>query len=169
MIDKLFCAAALSAGIVLTAPAAGADEAQTTMHNSSGEEVGSVTLVPTENGVLLHAKLENMPEGTHAFHIHETGQCDPPSFTSAGGHHNPTAADHGFFSNGGVHAGDMPNIHVPASGSLEIEVLNVWVGLDGLLLDDDGAAIVVHEGADDYRTDPAGDAGSRIACGVIKY
>ena len=107
--------------------------------------------------------------GVHAFHIHAVGKCEPPDFKSAGPHFNPDQTRHGIMSPEGPHAGDLPNIHVPADGKLEVEFLNPVVTLsqESALLDEDGSAIVIHAGADDYKTDPAGNAGDRIACGVI--
>ena len=157
------------AGIALFASshmASAAEQAQAQMMNQGGESVGLVTLSETPHGTLLRATLENLPAGPHAFHAHAVGKCEAP-FKSAGGHFNPDGKMHGMSSEGGMHAGDMPNIHVPESGSLEVEVLNVQVKLDASLFDEDGAAIVIHEGADDYASDPAGAAGPRIACGVI--
>lgn len=150
-----------------TALAGPGDEASAAMIDAKGNEVGTVELTQMQNGTLVVAKLMGLPEGTHAFHVHETGECEPP-FSSAGGHFNPTAAQHGFDSQTGPHVGDMPNIHVPASGELTVEIFNSRLEVGDSLLDNDGAAIVIHEGADDYETDPAGDAGARIACGVIK-
>ena len=132
--------------------------------------VGQVELMAVPNGVHLMAELENLPAGTHAFHIHETGACEAPDFESAGGHFNPTGANHGWLSEGGPHAGDFPNLHVPDSGSLTVEFFNMMVTMDegeNTIFDDDGSAVVIHQGADDYQTDPAGEAGTRIACGVI--
>ncbi len=146
--------------------AGAAEQARAKMMNANGEGVGEVTLDETPHGTLLHATLENLPAGTHAFHVHSVGKCEPP-FKSAGGHFNPEGKMHGFLNAEGLHAGDMPNIHVPASGSLEIEILNTLLKLDSTLFDSDGAAIVIHAGADDYKSDPAGAAGPRIACGVI--
>ena len=157
----------IAATLVVAAGTASATErASAAMMNANGESVGSVTLRATPHGTLLHAKLENLPAGAHAFHVHAVGVCEPP-FTSSGGHFNPGGAKHGFDSAEGMHAGDMPNIHVPASGVLEIEVLNTLLKLDATLFDADGAAIVIHDGPDDYVSDPAGAAGPRIACGVI--
>lgn len=138
-----------------------------TLKDRNGRTVGQVTLRETPHGVLLDARFVGLPRGTHAFHIHSVGRCEPP-FTSAGGHFNPDGVQHGILNQGGFHAGDMPNIHVPSSGELRLEVLNTRVALNDRLFDQDGAAIVIHEGADDYRTDPAGAAGPRIACGVIE-
>ena len=162
--------AALLAGIVLAAAcvqAAGAAErAMAKLKNPKGEGVGEVTLMETPHGTLLHAKFSNLPAGAHAFHVHAVGKCEPP-FKSAGGHYNPGGRKHGIHTSEGLHVGDMPNIHVPASGALEIEVLNTLLKLDSDLFDADGAAIVLHAGPDDYKSDPAGAAGGRIACGVI--
>ncbi len=160
----LLAGAALAAVGSVTAGAA--EQARAVMMNAQGDTVGEVMLRETPQGTLLHARLENLPAGAHAFHVHAVGVCDPP-FKSAGGHFNPTGAKHGIENAEGMHAGDMPNIHVPASGALEIEVLNALLRLDSALFDDDGAALVIHEGPDDYVSDPAGAAGPRIACGVI--
>jgi Cu-Zn family superoxide dismutase len=123
-------------------------------------------------GVLVKlAFTEGAPAGTHAVHLHETGRCEPPDFTSAGGHFNPTKASHGFLDAEGPHAGDLPNVHLPANGMLTVEFVASHATLrpsPTSLLDPDGAAVVVHEGADDYRTDPAGSAASRVACGVVQ-
>ena len=140
--------------------------ARADMMDTEGGSVGVIEIRQTQHGALLHAKLENLPPGAHAFHVHAVGDCTPP-FTSAGGHYNPGGKKHGFDAADGMHAGDMPNIHVPESGRLEIEVLNVLLTLDEMLFDDDGASIVIHEGPDDYVSDPSGEAGARIACGVI--
>lgn len=142
-------------------------KAKANLQDTAGKAIGTVELEQTPHGTLLHARLENMPEGVHAFHVHQTGKCEAP-FKSAGGHFNPAGEKHGFRVKEGHHAGDLPNIHVPANGKLEIEYFNSSLALSEALFDQDGAAIVIHEGADDYKTDPAGAAGSRIACGVIK-
>ena len=157
---------AFAAASLTSLTALAADQVPVTMLNASGDVVGKVMLHETTHGTLLHARFTNLPPGPHAFHVHDVGICEPP-FTSAGGHFNPTNVKHGIMNSEGVHAGDMPNIHVPANGALEIEVLNTMLRLDDSLFDADGAAIVIHEGPDDYVTDPAGAAGPRIACGVI--
>jgi len=160
---------ALSIALLLSwsAAAAPGDEASAAMVDAEGNEVGTVELTEMRDGTLVVAKLKGLPEGTHAFHVHTTGLCEAP-FSSAGGHYNPTGAKHGLDAEGGPNAGDMPNIHVPASGELTIEVLNTHLTIEDKLLDSDGAAVVIHAGADDYMSDPAGHAGDRIACGVIK-
>lgn len=164
----LMHATVLSATLALAVPAFAADKATAVLKDADGKEVGKVTLLAVPTGVLLDAELTALPPGDHAFHIHAVGKCEAPDFKSAGGHFNPEEDKHGLMSRSGPHAGDMPNIHVPESGKLRIEVLNQMVHLDQGLLDDDGSAIDIHEGTDDYKTDPAGDAGNRIACGVIE-
>jgi superoxide dismutase, Cu-Zn family len=166
----LLLGAGLISGLqMLSGPAVAGpgDAASAAMVNAEGEPVGTVELTQRENGTSVIAKLENLPEGAHAFHIHETGECEPP-FKSAGGHYNPTMANHGFDSQAGPHVGDLPNIYVPASGELSFEMFNTRLEVSDTLLDNDGAAVVIHEGPDDYETDPAGAAGDRIACGVLK-
>lgn len=141
------------------------------LKNRDGQTVGRARLTETPNGVLLRVELERAPEGEHAFHIHQTGRCDAPSFESAGGHFNPGKAGHGFHDAKGPHAGDLPNIIVPSGGRLTFEYMADGVTLTGGkagLLDADGAALVMHAKPDDYRTDPAGAAGDRLACGVIQ-
>jgi Cu-Zn family superoxide dismutase len=154
---------------VSQSPEPAVQSARAEMSDASGRRVGDVTLQQVPKGVLVTADLSALSSGTHAMHLHETGQCVPP-FQSAGGHFNPATANHGFRDPGGPHAGDLPNIHVPASGTLRVEVFASGARLSGEngLLDQDGAAVVIHQFADDYSTDPAGAAGDRIACGVIR-
>lgn len=162
--------AAMGIAVCGSGPAAASDDtARATLRDPSGTEVGSVELRDTPAGVLVHADITGLPSGTHAFHIHAVGLCEAP-FASAGGHFDPGDRAHGFLDPAGPHAGDLPNIHVPDSGRLEVEMLDARVRLatgDAAILDADGAAIVIHEGPDDYRSDPAGAAGPRIACGVV--
>lgn len=169
MTPKMFWrASAVAVGLAIATPAFAADQATAVLKDPDGKEVGKVTLTAVPTGVLLDADLTALPPGDHAFHIHETGKCEAPDFKSAGGHFNPEEDEHGLMNKAGPHAGDMPNIHVPESGQLRIEVLNQMVHMGRGLFDEDGSAIVIHEGADDYKSDPAGDAGARIACGVIE-
>jgi Cu-Zn family superoxide dismutase len=119
--------------------------------------------------VLIHVSLTNPPAGVHAFHIHETGKCEPP-FTTAGGHFNPAKKQHGLENPMGMHAGDLPNVDVPSSGTLAFDAVAQNVTLKpgaNSPLDADGAALVIHDKADDYKSDPAGNAGDRVICGVI--
>jgi Cu-Zn family superoxide dismutase len=105
----------------------------------------------------------------HAIHVHELGRCEPP-FTTAGGHFNPGSRAHGFRREQGSHAGDLPNVRASDAGTAHVEHISTAISLSsgsGSVLDTDGSALVVHAGADDYATDPSGNSGSRIACGVI--
>jgi superoxide dismutase, Cu-Zn family len=156
-----------AAGVALGAAAATAQEwpATAQMQNLEGQSVGQVQLRETPHGLIVMADFAGLPEGTLAFHIHAVGECEPP-FQSAGGHFNPDGHQHGMENPQGMHAGDLPNIHVPASGELTVEYFVTGLTLDDLF-DEDGTSMVVHAGPDDYETDPAGDAGERIACGVI--
>jgi Cu-Zn family superoxide dismutase len=162
-------AAALATGAALAQDAM--LSATVALKGADGADHGSVTLTETPAGVLVRAELAGVPPGAHGFHFHESGACEPP-FESAGGHYNPTAAEHGFKVVGGPHGGDMPNIHVPDSGALTVEMLNTGVTLEAdapeTLFDDDGTALIIHAGADDYESQPSGDAGDRIACGIVE-
>jgi Cu-Zn family superoxide dismutase len=144
------------------------ETASAEMKDAKGKSVGEVKLTQAPNGLIAHVKLWGLPPGEHAFHIHEVGKCEPP-FKSAGGHHNPTGHQHGIENPDGQHAGDMPNLKIDKDGKQELTVFLDQVTLSGKnkLLDDDGSAFVVHAGADDYMSDPAGNAGDRIACGVV--
>ena len=139
------------------------------LKDAKGQTVGRAELSEGGNGVVVRLRLEGAMAGEHAFHIHQIGKCDPPSFESAGTHLNPTKMTHGILSDKGPHAGDLPNIHVPAGGRGEIEFFAHGLRFSGAngLMDADGAALVMHAKPDDYRTDPSGAAGDRIACGVI--
>jgi Cu-Zn family superoxide dismutase len=159
-----------AAGFILAvAPAHAVDKASAVLKDANGKEVGKAELTDTPSGVLIHLDLTGIPPGDHAFHVHAVGKCDGPDFKSAGPHFNPDETKHGLMNDQGPHAGDMPNLHVPESGKLVVEVLNESVSLDAerALLDGDGSALVIHAKADDYQTDPAGNAGDRIACGVV--
>lgn len=148
-----------------------AQSASAPLKGADGKEVGSVNLTQTPQGVLINVSVKGLPPGEHAFHVHAVGKCEPP-FTSAGGHFNPAGHKHGMMAPEGQHAGDMPNLHVPQSGDLTVEVLNTNITLEkgkpNSVYDADGSAVVIHAGKDDYKTDPTGDAGGRIACGVIE-
>lgn len=140
------------------------------LKNTKGQSVGEVTMRETPEGVLLTIELQSVEPGVKAFHIHDAGRCEAPTFQSAGPHFNPNKQPHGLLAPAGAHAGDLPNIHVPASGTAAIEVLAPGVTLspgDRSLLDANGSAVVLHAKADDYASDPAGNAGDRVACGVV--
>jgi superoxide dismutase, Cu-Zn family len=145
------------------------DQAKATLKDAQGQTVGEATLTETPHGVLIHVNLTKGPTGVHAFHIHAVGKCEPP-FTSAGPHFNPENKQHGVENPMGMHAGDMPNIQVPSDGALMFDVFVPVVTLKAgatSLLDADGSALIVHAKNDDYKSDPAGNAGDRVICGIV--
>lgn len=167
---------AVSASLLLAACGGGGQApsprgatARATFTTAQGQPAGTATLTATDDGVFIAARLANLPQGEHAFHLHQVGRCEPP-FESAGPHLNPTEREHGFLNPQGQHLGDMPNITVRSDGTAAADHHAAGVTLTGgdrALLDGDGTALVVHAGVDDYRSDPAGNAGPRIACGVV--
>lgn len=150
-------------------PGRDATAATVRLVDSQGRPAGSAVLTEAENGVRVNLNARGLPPGVHGLHFHENGVCDAPSFAGAGGHYNPTGRQHGTENPQGSHAGDLPNLTVGANGEGEIETVKEGVTLRGAnpLLKQGGTALVIHAGADDYRTDPSGNSGARIACGVI--
>ena len=142
--------------------------ATATIINEAGENIGSANLRMAPSGVMIvTASVSGLTQGWHGFHIHETGKCEPATgFKSAGGH-LADGKEHGILVEGGPHPGDMPNQMVQESGVLVAEVFNHLLTPE-LLFDADGSAIMIHSGRDDYQSQPAGEAGSRVACGVIE-
>jgi superoxide dismutase, Cu-Zn family len=142
--------------------------------NASGQTIGTVRAWQTAGGVTFRVDATGLPHGLHGIHVHSVGRCDPPDFASAGAHWNAAGRHHGFNNPQGPHAGDLPNVEVAANGVLGQAVtlpgaaLTGTPGVSGVLLDADGAALVIHAGADDYATDPSGNSGARIACAVIQ-
>lgn len=152
------------------AMAAGAGGGATAeMHAADGRTLGTLTLEDAGGGIMLMGSLTGLPPGEHAFHLHTTGQC-APAFDAAGGHWNPTNKEHGTANPKGPHFGDTPDITVGADSAVSIHAVTPGGSLRGenMLLDADGAAIVIHAGKDDNKSQPAGNAGNRIACGVVK-
>jgi Cu-Zn family superoxide dismutase len=166
---KLAGAGALLAGFALSAGAQPSVIAHTQLKDRQGQFVGYADLMETAGGLLIRLMVKDFEPGQHAVHIHAMGKCEPP-FESAGPHFNPANRNHGLLMGEG-HAGDLPNIHVPDSGMLEVEMVTTRAtlqpGRPDSLLDRDGSSLVIHAGSDDYRTNPDGDSGERIACGVI--
>jgi Cu-Zn family superoxide dismutase len=138
--------------------------------SATGKDVGFIELTQTRAGVRLQLALKDLPPGEHGFHVHAVGTCEA-SFASAGGHFNPEGRQHGFLTEHGHHAGDMPNIVIPRSGMLMQVILNSEITLERgqphSLFHPGGTSIVIHADKDDHVTDPAGNAGDRIACGVV--
>jgi Cu-Zn family superoxide dismutase len=161
----------IAACLVGVAAPAAAQDVRGTFVDLQGKEVGTATLTQTPNGVLISIEVRGLTPGAHAFHIHEKGSCDPATkFASAGGHY-ALGKKHGFNTEGGPHPGDMPNQFAEQDGVLHAEVIDPSVTLgsgNGTLLGPDGTALVIHAKADDYASQPAGNAGDRIACAPIK-
>lgn len=140
-----------------------------TVMDASGNSLGTLTLADAASGISVSGMLHGLPAGDHGIHIHTVGQCEAPGFTAAGGHWNPTSHQHGTQNPEGPHFGDMMNITVGSDGMANVQLMTQGGTLHGenALLDADGAAIVVHAGPDDYKTDPSGNSGDRVACGTI--
>lgn len=131
---------------------------------------GEVIVAQGDKGLIVNIRAQGMSPGAHGVHIHEVGKCEGPDFKSAGGHWNPAAKAHGFDNPQGAHAGDFFNLDIGADGTGALESMIPGATLndgDKALLDADGAAFVVHEGPDDLKTDPSGESGGRLACGVF--
>lgn len=139
------------------------------MKDSAGNDLGTVTVSESASGLTVAGPLHGLPPGTHGIHLHTVGQCVPP-FTSAGPHWNPTNKQHGTENPQGPHLGDMPNMSVGPDSTSTVSVTTTGGTLSGPnpLLDADGATVIIHAGPDDLRTDPAGNSGARIACGVVR-
>src|SRR5712664_3699206 len=141
------------------------------LKDAKGQSVGSAVIKPAATGVAIKLKVKGLPAGEHAIHVHQNAKCDAPDFKSAGPHFNPDGKKHGLENPEGHHAGDMNNFIVNAKSHAKLRVMNkdVTLGDDShSLFSNGGTALVIHAKADDLKTDPAGNAGDRIACGVIK-
>ncbi|HEX4154791.1 MAG TPA: superoxide dismutase family protein [Acidobacteriaceae bacterium] len=165
---------AVGVGVVLVeAQTAGPREIKVKLVGSHGQAAGTVTFKQVKKGVKMTIKLENLPFGEHAVHIHEYPVCDAPDFHGAGGHFNPAGKQHGYENPMGHHNGDLPgNVMVDedhmGEASFVLHDISLDPGAPDSLFLKGGTSVVVHQHADDEKTDPSGDAGNRIACGVIR-
>jgi Cu-Zn family superoxide dismutase len=156
--------------VVVALTVASAAKTVVQVADAQGKNVGTVTLSETKKGVEVKAHLENLPPGEHAVHFHREPKCDAPDFKSAGPHFNPDLKKHGLQNPEGHHNGDNPDFTVDANGKAKFSIVNknVTLGNDShSLFSNGGTSLVIHANADDQKTDPAGNAGDRIACGVI--
>ncbi|NIP38539.1 MAG: superoxide dismutase family protein [Candidatus Dadabacteria bacterium] len=145
--------------------------AKSKIKNSSGEVVGFATFIENSQGVSISVQVQNLTTGSHGIHIHQKGRCEAPDFKSAGGHFNPFGKSHGTKNPEGYHLGDLGNIQIGPDGTGSLLVNSPLSTLgDGKnsLLKKDGTSIVIHSGPDDLVSDPSGNAGSRVACGIIR-
>jgi Cu-Zn family superoxide dismutase len=175
-IQVISLAAAASLGLACCAGGqagmggARAPGATATLVDAAGQTRARASFTDTQDGIRVSVVAVHMAPGAYGAHVHAVGRCDAPDFTSAGPHWNPTGRSHGKENPNGYHKGDLPNLIVGADGRGSMELTIPDAGLRNgamRILDDDGAAMVIHAGADDYRTDPSGNSGSRLACGVI--
>ncbi len=166
---SLICCAALAGCATNGGRVAGSDQAAAVLAEPGGREIGRATIVQEGEGVQVRIEVMGLAAGTYGAHVHRTGRCEAPGFESAGAHWNPTGAQHGFQNPSGRHRGDLPNLVVGADGrgTLAFAIRGARLRGEAGIIDADGAAVVIHASADDYRTDPSGNSGARIACGVL--
>ncbi|MBI5878222.1 MAG: superoxide dismutase family protein [Chloroflexi bacterium] len=161
-----FCLAAWAGSAAAQTASATAE-----LKNAAGQVVGTATLVQASGGVRVTASVKGLQAGKHGIHIHAVGKCEGPDFTTAGGHFNPDGKQHGAQNPAGAHAGDLPNLTVAVDGSGAYDATaakaTLASGAPNSLFDADGSALVIHLSEDDEKTDPTGNSGARIACGVI--
>jgi Cu-Zn family superoxide dismutase len=165
---------ALSVSLALSVPlavTAAGPSASAALKNAEGNDVGTATFTQASGGVEVQVQVANLPPGKHGIHIHAVAKCEPPDFKSAGAHFNPFGKKHGLHSPEGAHSGDMPNLTVGKDGKAKATFTAKGATLgagEGSLFGPDGTAVVIHADPDDEKTDPTGNSGARIACGVIE-
>lgn len=150
---------------------ASGSSARADIRNVNNQRAGTATFSEVTGGVRIVVEAKRLPPGAHGLHVHEAGKCEPPKFTSAGEHFSPEKKQHGTLNPSGPHAGDLPNITIGPDGTGRLEATTNRLTLTSgamSVFDADGSAIVIHAAPDDYRTDPTGNSGDRIACGVIE-
>ncbi|MDO7844456.1 superoxide dismutase family protein [Sphingomonas immobilis] len=153
-------------GMQTGAPLAEGARATAMLRTADGADVGRATATEVAGGLRFTIDAMGIAPGTHGAHVHTTGKCDGPDFASAGGHWNPTGMMHGSMNPKGPHEGDMPNLVIGADGKGTIGVTIPGATMAGLL-DADGSALVIHAKPDDLMTDPSGNSGGRVACGIF--
>lgn len=173
MLLRLLPLTAIGAVLSACATTSATDEApiaSATLIDQSGKSIGTAQLVERGSTYVMRLAAEGLPPGAHGFHLHTAGKCTTPDFQSAGGHLNPAGNEHGKLNAKGAHLGDLPNIDVPANGRLTADIpLNGRpADLSQHVFDSDGTSVMIHAQPDDYRSDPTGGAGTRIACGVLQ-
>lgn len=145
---------------------------KTTIINAKGNKIGTAEISNIKQGVNIHLEAAKLTPGLHGIHLHEYGLCEIPDFVTSGMHLNIMKKEHGFENPQGFHTGDLPNIQVGPDGKVNVDLIVKAVTLEkgkaNSILSDQGVSLIIHEKSDDYMTDPSGNSGSRIACGVIK-